>query len=153
MNEVVRKYWQGFLDTNPEVPADTPYQVWHFGNTKEMALDLAGLVFAGKKIGTASLAAVNKIKPDEAPIPAGYSVVTDLDDMPLCIIQTTEIRHIPFDEVDAQFAADEGEGDQSLEYWRDIHHRYFTREAAELGLDFNERSIICCERFRLVFPQ
>ena len=153
MNEVVRKYWQGFLDANPEVPPDTPYQAWHFGNTKEMAEDLAELVIAGKKVGTASLAAVNEIKPNEAPIPVGYSVVTDLDYMPLCIIQTTEIRHIPFDEVDAQFAADEGEGDQTLEYWRDVHHRYFTREAAELGLDFNERSIICCERFRLVFPQ
>ena len=82
----------------------------------------------------------------------GHSVVTDFDGNPICVIQTTEIRHLPFDEVDPQFAFDEGEGDRTLEYWRERHLRYFTREAAELGVEFNEKSIICCERFRLLFP-
>jgi uncharacterized protein YhfF len=77
--------------------------------------------------------------------------VTDYVGTPMCVIRTTEIRHLPFDDVDAQFAHDEGEGDQSLKYWRSVHLNYFTREAAELGLAFNESSIICCERFRLVF--
>ena len=70
----------------------------------------------------------------------------------MCVIQTVEIRHLPFEEVDAQFASDEGEGDQTLEYWRTVHWRYFSREAAELGIDFDERSIVCCERFRLLYP-
>ena len=153
MTDGVRAYWQSFLSDNPDKTADTPYQVWNFGNTREMAADLAALVVAGKKTATASLAAVNEIKPDEAPIPDGFSVVTDFDKNPVCVIQTTEIRHIPFEEVDAQFAADEGEGDQTLEYWREVHDRYFTREAAELGLDFNQKSIICCERFRLMYPR
>jgi uncharacterized protein YhfF len=153
MNEAAHEYWQTFLGSHPEIPEDTPYQVWNFGNTREMAEELAGLVMSGKKFATASLATVNELKPDETPIPDGYSVVTNLDGDPLCIIQTTEIRHIPFKEVDAQFASDEGEGDQTLEYWRGVHHSYFTREAAELGLEFNERSIVCCERFRLLFPR
>jgi len=71
----------------------------------------------------------------------------------MCVIQTTEIRHLPFEDVDAQFASDEGEGDQSLEYWREVHWSYFTREAAELGLDFDKRSLVCCERFRLLHPK
>lgn len=79
-------------------------------------------------------------------------VVTDFHGVPLCVIQTVEIKHLPFEEVDAQFAADEGEGDQSLEYWRDVHWRYFTREAAELSIDFNKRSLVCCERFLLCIP-
>ena len=115
-----------------------------------MALELAELVIRGKKFATASLAAVNEIKPDEAPFPDGYSVVTDFLGEPICVIQTVEIRHIPFNEVDGQFASDEGEGDQSLEYWSTVHHAYFTREAAELGIDFNEHSLICCERFKLL---
>lgn len=153
MSRSVRQYWKAFLESSPQLPPGTPYQTWHFGNTPEMAAELAGLVISGKKTATASLLAVNEIRPDEAPIDDGYSVVTDIDGEPLCIIQTTEIRHIPFSEVDAEFASDEGEGDQSLEYWRAVHHRYFTREAAELGLEFNENSLICCERFRLVHPR
>jgi len=46
-----------------------------------------------------------------------------------------------------------GEGDQSLAYWRGVHAEYFSKEAVELGTEFCENSIICCERFRLVFPQ
>lgn len=153
MNHAVQKYWDRFLIRNPEIPKDTPYQVWYFGNTLEMALALAELVISGRKFATASLAAVNEIKPKEAPIPEGYSVVTDFQGSPMCVILTTEIRHLPYEEVDAQFAHDEGEGDQTLGYWRDVHWRYFTREAAELGIDFDGKSVVCCERFALLFPR
>ncbi len=153
MNAAVQKYWNEFLILNPAIPKDIPYQVWFFGNTVEMAFELAELVIEGRKVATASLAAVNAIKPEEAPIPDGYSVATDFHGAPMCVIQTVEIRHLPFVDVDAQFASDEGEGDQSLEYWRDVHWRYFTREAAELDIDFDERSLVCCERFRLLYPK
>ena len=153
MNIAAQKYWDEFLGINPAIASHTTYQVWHFGNTQEMALELASLVVSGRKFATASLAAVNEIKPDETPIPDGYSVVTDFEGNPMCVIQTVEIKHLPFNEVDAQFAADEGEGDQTLAYWRDVHWRYFTREASELGLDFNEHSVVCCERFKLLYSQ
>lgn len=147
------KFWRTFCSATGKVDPGEPYQVWFFGNTREMALELAELVIAGKKTATASLVAVNEIKPDEAPIPDGYSVVTDFDGVPMCVVQTTEIRHLPFEDVDAQFAADEGEGDQTLEYWRDVHWSYYSSEAAELGIEFNERSMVCCERFILLYPK
>ena len=153
MNNAVQEYWDDFLLLNPAISKDTAYQAWFFGNTAEMALELASLVIEGKKTATGSLAAVNEIKPEEAPKLDGYSVVTDFHCEPMCVIQTVEIRHMPFDQVDAQFAADEGEGDQTLEYWRDVHWWYFTGEAAALGLDFDERSLVCCERFRLLYPR
>ena len=143
-------FWAKFCQENPNVPIETPYQVWFFGNSSEMAQELTKLVISGKKIATASLLAVNQLKPEIAPIDGGYSVVTDFEGNPMCVIQTTEIRHLPFDEVDAKFAFDEGEGDQTLEYWREVHWRYFTKEVAELGIEFNEESLVCCERFKLL---
>lgn len=151
-SEKVTGFWKEFCTAAGTDPS-TPYQVWYFGNTPEMARELAGLVISGRKTATASLAAVNEIKPDESPVPDGLSVVTDMNGEPMAVIQTTEIRHIPFDDVDARFAYDEGEGDRSLEYWRDVHWQYFTREALELGIDFTESSIVCCERFKLLFPE
>lgn len=148
----VHAYWEAFLAGNPEVARNTTYQVWHFGNTKEMAKDLTELVIAGKKSATASLAKMNELEPAKAPVDRGFSVVTDFEGNPMCIIQTTEIRHLPFNEVDTNFAFDEGEGDQSLDYWRSVHWDYFAREAAESGFEFDEHSIICCERFQLLFP-
>jgi len=152
MSDNVEEFWAEFCAATG-ISSDEPYQVWYFGNTTEMALELAALVISGKKFATASLVAVNEIKPDEAPIMGGYSVVTDIVGNPRCVIRTTEIRHVPFTDVDPKFAADEGEGDQSMEYWRDVHEQYFSREAAELGIEFNNESIVCCERFELLYPK
>jgi uncharacterized protein YhfF len=152
-NEAVENFWKEFCKVNSEIKPETPFQVWYFGNTSEMARELAGLVLQGKKCATASLVEFNKSHPELAPVEDGYSVVTDFEGNPLCVIQTAEIRHLPFDEVDAQFAFDEGEGDQTLDNWRNEHWRYFTKEAAENGLEFNEKSLVCCERFKLLFPK
>lgn len=147
-----REFWERFLAENPAIAKDTPFQTWHFGNTSEMAAELAALVTSGVKTATASLAEINRLKPDEAPTDNGYSVVTDFDGRPVCVVRTTEIRHVPFSEVDPVFAFDEGEGDRSLDYWRSVHWDYFAGEALSHGLEFDEHSIICCERFRLLYP-
>lgn len=147
----VKEFWQKFCAASG-VRAATPFQVWYFGNSSEMARELAGLVVSGKKCATASLVEFNARHPEAAPVDNGYSVVTDFEGRPVCVIQTAEIRQIPFAEVDAAFASDEGEGDRSLAYWRDVHRAYFTKEAAENNLEFNENSLICCERFKLLYP-
>lgn len=152
MNDSVKQFWQEFCEKT-NIDSETPYQVWFFGNNEKMAKELGKLVISGKKKATASLVEFNENHPEVTPIDKGYSVVTDFNHNPMCVIQTTEIRHLPFLEVDAEFAFDEGEGDQTLEDWRDGHWRYFTKEAAENGLEFNEKSLVCCERFRLLFPK
>jgi uncharacterized protein YhfF len=136
-------FWKQFCANNSAVNPNEPYQVWYFGNTSEMALELARLVLQGRKTATGSLAEVNKLKPETAPVDGGYSVFTDYEGNPQGVIQTTEIRHLSFTEVDAQFAFDEG--DRTLEYWREVHWLYFTKEVAELNLEFNEKSIVACE--------
>lgn len=153
MSTSAENYWKAFLAGRREIPADTPYQVWYFGNSGEQARELAGLVLSGKKTATASLLETNRLEPEKAPIDDGYSVVTDFEGEPMCIIQTTQIDHLPFEDVDAAFAFDEGEDDRTLQSWRDGHRAYFTKEAARLGFDFDENSIVCCERFRLLFPK
>ncbi len=150
---LVEKFWQEFCAENSEVNPDEPYQVWFFGNNSKMARELVELVLQGKKTATASLFEENKLRPESAPIPDGYSVVTDFEGNPQCVIQTTEIRQLPFIEVDAQFAFDEGEGNQTLADWRDGHWQYFSKEAKELGIEFDETSLVTCERFKLLFPK
>jgi uncharacterized protein YhfF len=148
----VEKFWNEFRMTRSEIGPATPYQTWYFGNTPEMANELAELVISGQKTATASSVDADGFEPEKAPVLDGYSVVTDFEGRPVCIIRTTEISYVPFGEVDAKFAYDEGEGDRTLESWSDTHWKYFTREAEQYGFEFNERSLVCCERFRLLFP-
>ena len=153
ISDSVLEYWKRFCQTASGVTFDTPYQVWYFGNSPKMAAELVDLVIAGKKTATASLAATNELEPENAPVLGGYSVVTDFDGLPKCIVQTTAIEHRRFSEVDCEFAAAEGEGDLSLEYWRRVHREYYTLEAAAKGISLDDDPLVCCERFRLLYSE
>ena len=91
-------------------------------------------------------------KRDGTPLPylGGVSVVTDGFGYPRVVLRTSEVREVPFGEVDAASAAGEGEGDLTRADWHESHTRYFTNEAGTLGLSFDERAIIAIERFEVV---
>jgi uncharacterized protein YhfF len=61
------------------------------------------------------------------------------------VLETIELTQSHFNEVDEQFAFDEGEGDRTLSYWRDAHRRYFTRWG-----ELSEDMLLWCERFQVV---
>ena len=149
----VCKFWREFCAANPDVNADEPYQVWFFGNTSEMASELVALVLEGKKRATASLFWEYEDKPEEEPVIGGYSVVTDYEGVPQCVVRTIELRVMPFNEVDEQFAFDEGEGDQSLDYWRQVHWEYFSRRSIEIHREPSNTMLVNCERFELLYPK
>jgi uncharacterized protein YhfF len=111
-----------------------------FGDGPALADELVELVIRGVKTATCCL----EDDPD-APTPGERWVVLDGRGEPRCVIETTEVTHRPFHEVDAAFAYEEGEGDRSLASWRSDHRAYFSR----LGR-FREEMLLLCERFRLV---
>jgi uncharacterized protein YhfF len=90
---------------------------------------------------------------EELPAVGDLSIITNWDGEPLCIIETTEVQVKPFDEVDEGFAYDEGEGDQSLAYWREVHWDVFSRECSTIGREPVESMPVVCERFRVIFPR
>ncbi len=81
-----------------------------------------------------------------------YSIVTDGSGVGRCVIVTTEVHVIPFDEVDEGFAYLEGEGDRTLAYWRRVHWDYFTRELARFGLEPASDMPVVCEQFEVLYP-
>ena len=151
-SDLARDYWSHFCKKGKGPDHSEPYQVWFFGDSRELAAELAVLVLNGTKTATATLVWEAEFNPDNAPIQDGYSVVTDFDGIPKCIIQTTGIEIVPYDEVAAEFAWDEGEGDRSLEYWRRIHWDYFSRRCTEMGRIPDSKMLVMCERFRLIYP-
>jgi len=72
-------------------------------------------------------------------------VVLDGRGVPKAVLKTIELTKRRFDEVDEAFAYDEGEGDRSLQHWREAHTQYFTR----LGR-YAPDMMLWCERFELV---
>jgi len=124
--------------------------VWSFGNTPEMAAKLVHLVACGvKRVTMGWVAAAEK---DGTPLAyeGGVSIVTDFYGYPRVCLRSAEVRVMRFDEVTAEHAAGEGEGDLSYEDWREGHTAYFSREAAKLGLAFDDSAQISVERFELL---
>src|SRR4030095_15291684 len=97
------------------------------------ANELADLVLRGTKRATAGLVWVFEARRMPIPKPGDLSVVTWWNGQPVCVIETTRVEIRPYDEVDADFAATEGEGDGSLAYWREGHWRGFSREWQRSG--------------------
>lgn len=112
-----------------------------------MADALGKLVLDGTKTATCSRYAGENILAD-----VGLSILLASDGAPLCLVETYEITVRRFGDVDAEFAAAEGEGDLSLDYWREAHRDFFSREGKIEGYDVNEGMLLSCERFRVLYP-
>lgn len=156
MNEgKVEGLWRAYLSTLPEGSPlrDERYEAWSFGDGPEMADELGGLVVAGQKTATCSALWELEVEGEPVARPGERSVILDGNDEPLCVIETTEVEVRRFDEVDGRFAREEGEGDGSLEYWREAHRRFFSRTLPEIGRRFSEDIPLVCERFRVIYGQ
>ena len=90
-----------------------------FGDSPEMADDLLEPVLSGLKTATCSGLWEWEHEGGSIPKPGLLSVIVDGKDEPRCIIETVEVNLKNYSEVDSDFARDEGEGDLSLDYWRD----------------------------------
>jgi uncharacterized protein YhfF len=108
-------------------------------------------VLAGRKRATAGL--VWSFEGASVPLPkvGDLSVVTNWGKTPLCVIETQRVDVVAFDEVSEEFAATEGEGDGSLQYWRQAHWAYFGRECQRIGRTPESKMPVVCERFEVVF--
>ncbi len=128
-----------------------PYDVWHFADTEAVARHLLDLVLAGKKTATCGLEWEMDTPNNPRPVVGGYSVLTDFAGIPHAIIQTVELRTLPFGQIDEAFALAEGEG--TYDVWRTLHWNYFTRRCEALGRVASEHMPVLCERFALRFPR
>ncbi len=145
--------WRDYLASLGETPENTgkSYASWHFCDNPEDANDLALLVLQGTKRATASALEYYEEDGEELPREGDYSIVTDWQGRAVCIIRTTRLQVFPFNEVPPEFAAREGEGDGSLEYWRRSHREAFSRGLWEYGREFREEMAVLCEDFEVVY--
>ena len=115
-------------------------ETFSFGDSPQLAAELSTLVLTGVK--TATCWPVSEGRQTHV---GKRMVMLDGAGTPAAVIETVELTKKRFEDVDAAFAFDEGEGDRSLAWWRAAHQRYFTRRGTFApGMD------LWCERFRIV---
>ncbi|WP_241573969.1 ASCH domain-containing protein [Rosenbergiella nectarea] len=117
---------------------------WGFGDSATMADELANHVIEGRK--TASCGSLTAYLNEASPPTVGsYHIILNGREQPVCVIRIVAMRIVAFNKVEAEFAYKEGEGDRSLEYWRQEHKAFFTRAG-----DYSETMELVAEEFELV---
>jgi uncharacterized protein YhfF len=151
MTPAVAAFWAEFSRQVGGVDVALFYEASCFGDSESLAEELAGLVLSGRKRATAGALWSFEAEGKRLPRLGDLSVLTTWNGTPLCVIRSTRVQVMPFDAVPAAFAAAEGEGDGSLDFWRRAHRAYFGRECARIGRSFSADMPVCCEHFELVW--
>ncbi|MGN0999142.1 MAG: ASCH domain-containing protein [Faecousia sp.] len=141
-----KEMWDAFSRENS---IEAEYQVWAFGGAPDK---LARLTLDGIKTATASAFPLFELEGEPLPKAGDYSVILDSGGEAVCVIRTTRVDTVPFDQVGAEQAYKEGEGDRSLNYWRMVHEAFFSQELEKAGLIFDPQMRVVCEEFVLVYP-
>ena len=142
-----QELWAAYKAVNPE--AGDGYEAWAYGADPDT---LAELTRTGVKTSTASAGVWYESGEEPMPRAGEYSVVLNSREEAVCVIRTARVYTVPFDQVSAQQAYREGEGDRSLAYWRKVHEDFFRAELAQAGLEFSPDMPVVCEEFEVVWP-
>ncbi|MDO4460427.1 MAG: ASCH domain-containing protein [Clostridia bacterium] len=122
---------------------------WHFELSEGPCNALLALVLEGKKKATCSSKFAFDSGEEVMPEIGKLSVITDWDGNPRCVVKTTNIRFLKFNEMTFDIAKLEGE-DECLESWQKNHIGFFTEEGKELGYEFTEDLDMVFEEFEVV---
>lgn len=127
-----------------------PIRLDGYGNTPEMSESLLALIWSGKKrAGTSLLWA---LEAENLPLPqvGDIEIVLDHLNEPVIVTRILDVKVVPYGEVNAEYAAIEGEGDGSLAYWRKVHWAFFSRECKLLNVEPSETMPVVCSIFEVL---
>ena len=127
-------------------PPLPPFELGDRGTELRRALVEAVLV--GRKTSTSSLR-VEYVPHTAEPLPAAgeRSILLGVDDDPVSVVETVDVRIMRACEVDAAFVRDEGEGFETVAEWRAAHERFWVTNGIIDKL--TDETLVVCERFRL----
>jgi uncharacterized protein YhfF len=121
-----------------------------YGNSPDLSRALIELIIEGRK--RAGTALLWSFEHEGEPLPevGDIEIVLDHTGVPALITRVVRVEVLPFDEVGAEYAAIEGEGDGSLTHWRAVHQDYFDRECARIGRGPDAAMPVVCSVFEVV---
>lgn len=150
-NEIA-DFWGRYLKSAKK-PAETTYkESFCFGYYEELADELLQLVLAGQKTATTSSYLAYANAGEALPKVGDLSIVTDWSGRPACVIETTRVLTLPFNQMTFDLCRLEGE-DENLASWQENHRQAFTHSGPEEGYVFSEEMSVVFEVFRVVYQE
>jgi uncharacterized protein YhfF len=127
-----------------------PVRVDGYGDSPALSESLLKLIRDGRKRAGTGLLWAAEAAGEALPRPGDIEIVLDHRHQPRLVTRITQVRVLPFSEVGADYAAIEGEGDASLEHWRQAHWAFFSRECRRIGREPRQDMPVVCSVFELL---
>ncbi len=127
-----------------------PVRADGYGDSPELSESLLALIREGRKRAGTSL--LWSIEAENGAIPrvGEIEIVVDHRNEPSLITSITRVEVLAFSQVTPEYAAIEGEGDGSLEYWREAHWAFFSRECQRIGREPSLSMPVVCTVFEVL---
>jgi uncharacterized protein YhfF len=151
----VDRYWAQYLASLPEEARRRSAYAGTaaFGITEDDARAIAPLVRDGTKTASGGLVWSHEADGTKGSRPGDLWIVVAGPDEPVCVIETNEVRVLPYDEVPETYAWEGGEGDRTLDDWRRMYWEYIVSECARIGREPSPKAPLAMERFRVVYAE
>ncbi|MDE0799909.1 MAG: ASCH domain-containing protein [Rhodospirillaceae bacterium] len=146
----VAEFWQGCEPKLTSKSVDGFYRVRSIGGTPKTTDVITKLILKGDKIGTFTSPWVFQGDRSITPEIGAYSVLTDAENTPRAVLQTTELLTLPFNRITERETAIDGPMVRPIEIWKPIHVTFFSNELEKIGKTFVEDMPITVEKFKVV---
>jgi len=127
-----------------------PVRLDGYGDSATLSEELLELIRQGRKRAGTSLLWAMEAENEHPPRAGDIEIVLDHRNEPALITRIVQVNVVPYSEVTAEYAAIEGEGDGSLEYWRRAHWAFFSRECNRIGREPAENMPVVCSVFEVL---
>ena len=128
----------------------SPVRVDGYGDSAELSKELIDLIKSGRKRAGTGLMWAHESDGEPIAKTGDIEIVVDHRNRPVLITRIVSSEVIAFNEVSAEYAAIEGEGDGSLAYWREGHWRFFSRECKRIGKEPSQTMPVICNVFEVL---
>jgi uncharacterized protein YhfF len=108
------------------------------------------LIRARVKNGTAHMAMDFERNKIPRRLPGDYWVILSPAAEPLVLVRVVGVEEVPFNKVSQAWAEVEGEGDNTLRWWREAHLAYFRNQCQLWNIPWSEEYSIVCESWELI---
>lgn len=149
---MIDSFWKEFQDNHIEYKhLEAPVSYYFCDNEKD-ADECAELVRDGVKRATTHSLSWFHIHNEKLPCVGDLAIVTNWNGIPKAITKTIKVEIVKFKDITPEYAFIEGEGDKSLDYWKEVHWAYYTRELYEHNLKPTLDMELVCEYFETIRP-
>jgi uncharacterized protein YhfF len=121
-----------------------------YGDSPELSAALIELIRSGRKRAGTGLLWAYQHDGEHIAQAGDVEIVVDFNLQPVLVTRITNVSIIPFNEVSVAYAAVEGEGDGSLEYWKAGHWAFFSRECHRIGRTPEPTMPVICSEFEVI---